>query len=77
MGGAVWRGARLRDVLGKAGVEATAVEVWLDGADGPVLQQTPDFRKSLPMEKALADEVIIAYAMNGEKLPLLNGFPRV
>jgi DMSO/TMAO reductase YedYZ molybdopterin-dependent catalytic subunit len=49
MGCATWRGPRLRDVLAKVGAKADAVEVWLDGADGPVLPATPDFHKSLPM----------------------------
>ncbi len=75
MGNAVWRGPRLKDVLAKAGIKPGAVEVWLDGADGPVLPTTPDFRKSLPMDKALADEVIIATSMNGAPLPHLNGYP--
>ena len=36
---------------------------------------TPDFRKSLNIEDVLPKEVIVAYAMNGEPLPYLNGFP--
>jgi DMSO/TMAO reductase YedYZ molybdopterin-dependent catalytic subunit len=75
MGCATWRGPRLKDVLAKAGVKSGAVEVWLDGMDGPVLPTTPDFHKSLPMAKAMADEVIIATTMNGGKLPHLNGYP--
>ncbi len=75
MGNAVWRGPRLKDVLAKAGMKAGATEVWLDGADGPVLPTTPDFHKSLPMDKALSDEVIIATTMNGAPLPHLNGYP--
>ena len=75
MGCATWRGPRLKDVLAKAGVTPGALEVWLDGQDGPVLPQTPDFRKSLPMAKALEERVIIATAMNGSPLPHLNGFP--
>ena len=75
MGCATWRGPRLRDVLSKAGAEAGAVEVWLDGADGPVLPTTPDFHKSLPMDKAMSDDVIIATTMNGQPLPHLNGYP--
>ena len=75
MGNATWRGPLLKDLLAKAGVGAGAVEVWLGGADGPVLPGTPDFRKSLPVEKAMADEIIVATAMNGKPLPLLNGFP--
>jgi DMSO/TMAO reductase YedYZ molybdopterin-dependent catalytic subunit len=75
MGSATWRGPRLKDVLAKVGVKAGAVEVWLDGADGPALPTTPDFLKSLPMDKAMADEVIIATMMNGKPLPHLNGYP--
>jgi len=75
MGSAAWRGPRLKDVLAKAGVKAGAVEVWFDGADKPVLPTTPDFAKSLPMDKAMSDEVIIATSMNGQKLPHMNGYP--
>jgi len=75
MGNAVWRGPRLKDVLAKVGVKQGAVEVWLNGADGPVLPTTPDFMKALPIDKAMADEVIIATTMNGKELPHLNGYP--
>jgi sulfite dehydrogenase len=75
MGCASWHGPRLRDVLNRAGVKPEAVEIWLEGADQPVLPATPAFHKSLPMAKALADETIIATTMNGSPLPLLNGFP--
>jgi DMSO/TMAO reductase YedYZ molybdopterin-dependent catalytic subunit len=75
MGCAVWHGPRLRDVLKSAGIKPEAVEIWFGGADGPVLPVTPEFRKSLPIGKALADETIIATTMNGGPLPLWNGFP--
>ena len=75
MGTAVWRGPRLKDVLDKAGVKPDAVEVWLNGADSPVLPTTPPFHKSLPTARAMADDVIIATSMNGKPLPHLNGFP--
>lgn len=75
MGCATWHGPRLRDVLARAGVKPGAVEIWLAGADGPVLDATPSFHKSLPLAKALADETIVATTMNGSPLPLLNGFP--
>jgi DMSO/TMAO reductase YedYZ molybdopterin-dependent catalytic subunit len=75
MGNALWRGPRLKDVLTKAGIKPGAVEVWLDGADTAPLPTTPDFMKSLPMDKALTDDVIIATSMNGQKLPHLNGYP--
>ncbi len=75
MGCAAWHGPRLRDVLKPAGIKPEAVEIWLGGADEPVLEATPAFRKSLPLSKALADETIVATSMNGSPLPLLNGFP--
>ena len=75
MGNAVWRGVRLRDVLAKAGVRAGAVEVAFRGADGPVLDVTPPFRKSLPLDRAMDDTVLLAWAMNGDKLPIWNGWP--
>ncbi len=75
MGCATWHGPRLRDVLKAAGIKPEAVEIWLGGVDEPVLPDTPPFRKSLPLAKALADETMIATTMNGGPLPLLNGFP--
>lgn len=75
MGNAVWRGVKLKDVLAKAGIASNAVEVWFHGMDGPVLPVTPAFHKSLPLPKALADEVIIAWSMNGQQLPHYNGYP--
>jgi DMSO/TMAO reductase YedYZ molybdopterin-dependent catalytic subunit len=75
MGNARWMGVRLKDVLDRAGVKAGAVQVRLDGADEPVVSDAPDFKKSLDIDHARDGEVMIAYAMNGEQLPLLNGFP--
>jgi DMSO/TMAO reductase YedYZ molybdopterin-dependent catalytic subunit len=75
IGNARWKGARLRDILNKAGIAKGAVEVAFDGADGPVVDKTPDFRKSLPVWKALDETVIVAYEMNGAPLPHWNGFP--
>jgi sulfite dehydrogenase (cytochrome) subunit A len=75
MGSAVWRGPMLRDVLRRAGVKPEAMEVWFDGADKPVMQATPPYRKSLPIDKALDGDTIVAIAMNNAPLPLLNGYP--
>ena len=75
MGNALWTGVRLRDVLDRAGLKATARQVQFDWLEGPVLPTTPDFRKSLDVDKARGDDILIAYAMNGAPLPLLNGFP--
>ncbi len=74
MGNAVWGGVRLKDVLEDAGVAAGALEVKADGADLPTLTG-PDFVKSLPMWKALDEDTLIAFEMNGERLSRWNGFP--
>jgi len=75
MGNALWKGVRLKDVLDRAGVKAGALQVRFNGLDTGVVPQTPDFMKSLAIDHARDGEVMIAYAMNGEPLPLLNGFP--
>jgi DMSO/TMAO reductase YedYZ molybdopterin-dependent catalytic subunit len=75
IGCARWKGARLKDVLDMVGLNKDAVEVVFNGADGPVLDQTPDFAKSLPVWKAIEDTTLVAYEMNGEPLPHWNGFP--
>jgi len=75
MGNARWTGVRLKDVLDRAGVKAGAVQVRFNGLDMPLVPDAPDFMKSLAVDHARNGEVMIAYAMNGEPLPLLNGFP--
>jgi len=75
VGNALWKGVRLKDVLDRASLRAETVEIVLSGADGPVLDKTPSFAKSIPVDKALEDNTIVAYEMNGAPLPLYNGFP--
>lgn len=75
MGCARWKGAKLKDVLDKAGLKKETVEIVVSGADGPAVDKTPKFVKSLPIAKAIEDSTIIAYEMNGAPLPHLNGFP--
>jgi sulfite dehydrogenase len=75
MGNAVWKGVPLRDVLNKAGLKVSAKQVTFNGLDGPVIDTTPDFVKALDVDHAMNGEVMIAYAMNDEDLPVLNGYP--
>ena len=75
MGNARWHGVPLKTVLDMAGVQGTARQVTFNGMDGPVLDKTPDFVKALDIDHARDGEVMLAYGMNGEDLPLLNGFP--
>ena len=75
MGNARWRGVRLKDVLNRAGVASSAKQVTFNGLDSPVVENTPDFVKALNIDQALDDDTMLAYEMNGEQLPMLNGFP--
>jgi DMSO/TMAO reductase YedYZ molybdopterin-dependent catalytic subunit len=75
MGNARWTGVRLKDVLDRAGVKAGAVQVQFNGMDEPVVPDAPDFMKSLDIDHARDGEIMLAFGMNGEPLPLLNGFP--
>ena len=75
MGNARWKGVPLKVVLDKVGVQRGARQVTFDGLDGPVSDKTPDFVKALDVDHAGDGEVMLAYAMNGQDLPVLNGFP--
>jgi sulfite dehydrogenase len=75
MGNARWHGVPLKAVLDQAGVQAGAKQVTFNGMDGPVMDKTPDFVKALDIDHARDGEVMLAYGMNGEELPYLNGFP--
>lgn len=74
IGNALWTGVRLRDVLRSAGMRGNALEVVFDGADAGLLS-TPDFVKSLPVDRALDENTLIAFEMNGRALPHWNGAP--
>jgi DMSO/TMAO reductase YedYZ molybdopterin-dependent catalytic subunit len=75
MGNARWKGVSLKAVLDRAGVQQGARQVTFNGLDGPVSDKTPDFVKALDIDHARDGEVMLAYAMNGQNLPILNGFP--
>jgi DMSO/TMAO reductase YedYZ molybdopterin-dependent catalytic subunit len=71
-----WRGARLADVLERAGVEAPAVEVLFTGLDRGVeggIEQF--FQRSLSLADARRPDVLLAYELNGVPLPPQHGFP--
>ena len=75
IGNARWKGVRLKDVLTKAGIRKDALEISFDGADSGIFPNTPDFQKSIPVWKAMDENTLIAYSMNGAPLPHWNGFP--
>ncbi len=75
MGCAKWTGVRLKDVLAKAGVAQGAKRVRFAGLDVPMTDGGPQFIKSIPMDIAMRDDVLVAWGMNDEPLPILHGFP--
>ncbi len=75
MSNARWTGARLKDVLDRAGVKPGARMVRFGGLDEPILPDAPKFMKSIDIDHARDGEVMIAFAMNGQQIPMLNGFP--
>ncbi len=74
---AEWTGARLRDVLEYAGVKDDAVYIGYYGADTHVSGDPKKvvISRGVPMAKALEDESLIAWAMNGEDIPPIHGYP--
>jgi DMSO/TMAO reductase YedYZ molybdopterin-dependent catalytic subunit len=75
MGNAKWTGVRLCDLLKAAGLKKGAFDVAFNGLDAALMPETPDFVKSLRLEKALDTTLVVAYEMNGHEIPLLNGYP--
>ena len=75
MGNARWRGVPLRALLDRAGIKAGARQVSFNGLDTPPVDAVPDFVKALDLDHARDGEVMVAWAMNGEDLPFLNGYP--
>ncbi|WP_337844952.1 molybdopterin-dependent oxidoreductase [Thermus sp.] len=78
MGNALWTGVRLKDLLDYAGVKPGTVQIQFEGLDrgkGPENLGSGRFIKSLDLNDPVMEEVILAYLMNGEPLPMLNGFP--
>ena len=75
MGNARWKGARLKDILARAGLKKETVEIAFNGADRATLDATPNFIKSIPTWRGLDENTLVAYEMNGAPLPHWNGFP--
>lgn len=75
MGNARWTGVPLKAVLERAGIKAGAQQVTFNGLDNPPGPGVADFVKALALDHANDGEVMLAWAMNGEDLPFLNGYP--
>lgn len=78
MGNAMWTGVPLRELLDRAGVKSGSLQLQLQGLEtgqGPAGFASNLFQKSLELSNPVVDECVVAYLMNGEPLPMLNGFP--
>ena len=74
---AEWTGIRLKDVLADAGIKEDAVYIGYHAADMH-LSRNPTkepISRGVPMSKALQEETLLAFSMNGEAIPLVHGFP--
>ena len=74
---AEWTGVRLADVLKDVGIKGNAVYIGYYGADVH-LTGNPEkvvISRGVPMSKAMEDETLIAFKMNGEEIPLAHGYP--
>ena len=73
-----WTGVSLRSLLEPSGLSAAVTEILFRGADTGTPADAGRriaFERSLPIERALADDVLVAYAMNGADLPPEHGAP--
>jgi DMSO/TMAO reductase YedYZ molybdopterin-dependent catalytic subunit len=81
VGNAEWTGVPLADLLERAGLEKDACEIVLEGSDHGVPKEPPvppipiSYARSLPRDKAMQREVLIAYQMNGRDLTPDHGYP--
>lgn len=77
VGCAEWTGVRLADVLAKAGIKKTAQYVGYYGADTHLSGDPTKvvISRGVPIAKARQPETLLAWAMNGEPIPLLHGAP--
>ncbi len=76
IGCAEWTGTPLRGILEQAELHRDAVELLFTGADRGIDQGVEqDYQRSLSVEEAMGEDVLLAYAMNGQPLPASHGFP--
>ncbi|MDP8949201.1 MAG: sulfite oxidase [Actinomycetota bacterium] len=76
IGCAEWTGTPLKPLLEEAGVLDDAIEILFSGHDRGIDGGVEhDYERSLPVEEALREDVLLAYEMNGGPLPPQHGFP--
>tara|TARA_R110002051_G_scaffold262306_2_gene322223 strand:+ start:10054 stop:11277 length:1224 start_codon:yes stop_codon:yes gene_type:complete len=74
---ASWTGVRLKDVLTDVGIKDTAVYIGYHAADTHLSGDTAKepISRGVPIDKALQDETLLAFQMNGDEIPLAHGYP--
>lgn len=81
IGNAEWTGVSLKILLEQAQLGAGTIEIILEGADKGFVTEEPkspgkiSFNHSIPLSKAMQDDVLVAYKMNGEMLTPMHGYP--
>lgn len=77
IGNVTWTGVRLSTLISKAGPLPSADFIWSDGLDSGKFAsiKSDRYQKDLPLSKALRDEVLVAYEINGEPLDVRRGGP--
>ncbi len=75
MGCPEWGGVRLRDVLQAAGLKPGAAHVAGQGGDPGAIATAAPVIRSIPMKKAMDEDTLIAWSMNGAPLPFVHGYP--
>ncbi|WP_276390004.1 sulfite oxidase [Eudoraea chungangensis] len=74
---AEWTGVRLKDVLNDCGIKDDAVYIGYHAADIHLSHDPTKepISRGMPLRKALQEETILAFQMNGEDIPLAHGYP--
>ncbi|MFI5134931.1 MAG: molybdopterin-dependent oxidoreductase, partial [Chitinophagales bacterium] len=76
IGNTIWSGVPLKAILSAAGIKSEVRHVAFLGADKVIRnEENVGFGSSIPVEKAMSDEVLLAYEMNGAPLEPIHGFP--
>ncbi len=74
---ASWTGVRLKDILEDVGIKSNAVYIGFHGVDKHLSRdpKKEPISRGCPMAKAMQDETLLAFKMNGKDIPLVHGFP--
>lgn len=75
MGCPKWDGVPLRTLLERAGIKGNAVHVAFIGADFGAVATAPPMIRSIPLDKAMEPNTLVAWGMNGQPLPKVHGYP--